>query len=287
VLVPIPNAFTINKVGLHRHPFPFACRLSAMANDVTTLNLCACRLRDMADLLAIALSPTVVGLDASHYVERPGAGHVPADFAELATGLGINATSYDVGWAALGNPSKGDRDLLVFHADQIGLLAEEYLFDLQLVRVSTAPPAAFIDDLVLALRSADAEQRPLLDGLPSDIGPRVSTHDDCYVYVESRDAQFPRALVARTLTMFAGTLIGVGRGVVDGSVEIGELPIAIVDSLLGDGSEWSSAQSAVSVVEEVIHVPLAKTSWRLSDPLPTGRDRALLYDLSSGEWAVE
>lgn len=283
--VRIPNAFTINKVGLDRHPFPFSCRVTVV-RGVTVLDLCACSLQDMTDLLAASMPRCVVCLDADHYVSPPDRPDEFLDLAGVMVTLDIAYVGHDITWAALGNPRAGDRDLVVIKPSALVRMAEVYFYGLDLIGVDAEPDAGFVNDVVASLRSADKRGTPLLATADIRVGPRVRTHDDCYVHVESGDDTLATDLIARTLTTLVGVALADRAAVAEGSVDVEPLPRAMARALLTAGGEWSSSQSSVTSGSGTVVVPLGNGSWRLSEPLPSRVDRALSYHRASRRWEL-
>jgi hypothetical protein len=97
--------------------------------------------------------------------------------------------------------------------------------------------------------------------------------------VLSRTAVLPTSLIARTLTMFTGTVVAVSRGMVDGSVEIEELPLALVDALLDQGTEWSENRQRAGggTVPQQLSVGDVGHAFPMAPHLnPSGRIRSAL-----------
>jgi hypothetical protein len=170
VLVPIPNAFTTNTVGLEGLPFPLSISRGATPWG-TTLHLTALRLADVADLLALRLRPHVLVTNADHYVfESPGSDEIVS--------LGEVARRSDVDRADFYNIELVDSDV---EWDQ--------------VRVNEA---------VLALSTSGAET---IVGDLDRSSTRFSGHDDCYAWIETRSAELADAVASRTIAIFMGTML--------------------------------------------------------------------------------
>lgn len=83
MLVPIPNAVTVDSVGLERLPFPFTVSRTETEWG-TTASLTALRLADVADVLASSLRPHVLVCHAGHYVFETPDSNVIVSLGEVA-----------------------------------------------------------------------------------------------------------------------------------------------------------------------------------------------------------
>lgn len=278
MLVPIPNAFTTNTVGLEGLPFPLSISRSETLWG-TTLHLTALRLADIADLFASRLAPHVLVSNAGHYVfESPGSYDI-VSLSEVARRLGIDRVEFDIGWS-LHQRAESAMEAIEVLPSAIGELAEAYHFyDIELIDSDIAWDQGRVDEVVLALGTSGAET---VVGDLDRSSTRFSGHDDCYAWIETRSAELADAVTSRTIAIFVGTMLS-NAGM---PPEVVEPDTNVLRHLLARSSDWTGHPSDAAVSSDAVDMSLAAAPWRLGE-LPTGQvDGVLSYRLASGQWYV-
>lgn len=277
MLVPIPNAFTTNTVGLEGLPFPLSISRDETAWG-TTLHLTALRLTDIADLLALRLRPHVLVTNAGHYVfESPGS-YVMVSLSEVARRSDVDRVEFDVGWS-LPQRAESAMEAIEVAPPAIGDLAENYFHDIELIDSEVAWDPDRVDEVVLALRTAGAET--ILGDLDLS-STRFSGHDDCYAWMETRTPELTDAVASRTIAIFVGTLLS-NAGM---TPEVVEPDANVLRHLFTKSSDWTAHPSDVALSSDAVELSLAAVPWRLGE-FPTGQvDGMLSYRLESGQWYV-
>jgi hypothetical protein len=277
VLVPIPNAFTTNTVGLEGLPFPLSISRGATPWG-TTLHLTALRLADVADLLALRLRPHVLVTNADHYVfESPGSDEI-VSLGEVARRSDVDRAEFDIGWS-LPQTSESAMEAIEVMPSAIGQLCENYFYNIELVDSDVEWDQVRVNEAVLALSTSGAET---IVGDLDRSSTRFSGHDDCYAWIETRSAELADAVASRTIAIFMGTMLS-NVGI---TPEVVEPDAGLLRHLFTKSSDWTAHPSDAAVSAAGVDLPLAAVPWRLGEP-PTGQvDGMLSYRPNSGQWYV-
>ncbi|MFD2119340.1 hypothetical protein ACFSNO_07005 [Streptomyces cirratus] len=198
------GAFSVNSVGLERRPFPLSFGIRE-AEGVWQVRAGAAQAGALVDLLMAVANDTVavVSLETNSYLDEDWHALRPS---LIAAELGVPCRVHPLGsWAAGANGLADeflvfDRDLLPRFLD--GTWAA---YELTLIDVPADVTAEQLDELALVLGTIGIDE-PLLSRLGES---RVwfSGHDDCYVFLEAREPALPAAVLARLMTLLAGSAL--------------------------------------------------------------------------------
>ncbi|MEV4192737.1 hypothetical protein [Streptomyces toxytricini] len=236
---------------------------------------------ELVDLLVAVANDAVavVSLETNSYLDEDW--H-PLQPALIAAELGVPCTVHPLGsWASGTNglPEEllvMDRDLLPRFLD--GTWSP---YELTLIDVSADVTPEQLDELALVLGTTGVDE-PLL-GLLGDSRVWFSGHDDCYVMLETRDAALPAAILARLLSLLAGSALA--ELTEEPCVRVPEPDIQLPEQLIETAPHWIGALSHVT--EDLVAIGLAALPdpWRLGTPFPQA-DLTATLDVRDGTWRI-
>ncbi|MFJ8165844.1 hypothetical protein ACIRBY_33680 [Streptomyces sp. NPDC096136] len=266
---------------MERLPFPLGFSVRE-AEGLWSVSAAAAQAGELADLLVAVANDAVavVSLETNSYLDEDWQSLRPS---LIAAELGVPCTVHSVGSWASGTNGLAEEFLVM----ERGLLPR-FLdgtwspYELALVDVPVDATAEQLDELALVLGTTDMDE-PLLSRLGAS---RVwfSGHDDCYVWVETRDPALPAAVLARLLTLLAGSALA----------ERTEEPVSRVpepepwlpEQLIATAPHWIGALD--DVTEDLVAIRLAALPepWRLGLPFPQHADLTATLDLRRGSWRL-
>jgi hypothetical protein len=165
--------------------------------------------------------------------------------------------------------------------DLPGFLAGWSPYELTLVSLPDRPDAEQLDEIALAIATAD-RGRPILPTLPGCC-LLYSGHDDCYVWVESTDRRVAPAILGRLLALLASSALAT---VTAEPVEVSEPVDILVEALIGERHHWVGMLGAVSPSAVTVNLSATSKPWRLSQPLPQRVDRIAVYEVAEATWGL-
>jgi hypothetical protein len=271
-------AFSVNGVGLQRAPFPLSISV-AQAEGTWAVRATASRVYDLLDILAPGTDHHAVVLNVGQnswlnddYTVWP--------LARIAQQQGIVFTAHDIRWAA--TPGSASDDLLVMAWSDLQRFLDGWnLYEVTIIDVASPPGDHELDELALTINTHD-HAAPLLPRLP---GSRVyfNGHDDCYVYVESVDPVLPGRILARLLTLSAGSALLDDAA---DTVVVPEPDVSLAAALLDRHPHWAATVLETQPGRTVtMGITAIGRAWRLSDPAPAGTPLVITLDLGTGHWA--
>ncbi|MFK0254678.1 hypothetical protein [Streptomyces sp. NPDC090445] len=275
------GAFSVNSVGVERRPFPLGFSVRE-AGELWRVSAGAARAGELVDLFVAVANDAVavVSLETNSSLDEDG--H-PLRPSLIAAELGVPCTVHSLGSRASGTNGLAEeflvveRDLLPRFLDGTGSP-----YELTLVDVPVDVTAEQLDELALVLATTGIDE-PLLSHLGAS---RVwfSGHDDCYVALETRDPALPVAVLARLLTLLAGSALA----------QLTEEPFSRVpepgprlpEQLIATAPHWIGALG--DVTEDLIAIKLAALPdpWRLGVSFPRHADLTATLDVRRGTWRI-
>jgi hypothetical protein len=299
--VEVPNAFTINWLGPPgvARPFPFSLERYAPTDGVFSIFLHPQRLIDIADILGRPGRLAIFGVE--HSATGSGADEPPT-LPQIAKERGVvcRAVAGDV--------------LLIAASDLAELLASLPHHSFRAFHV----PAAVSDDAIIAgvraydAHASSAEHRLLPELLGATLF--INSHDDCYLYIEARDAAPLKETLARALQIYAGTMLLEGEGApqfpVAGfadfdavvawaqacqpaaeskrSIEVADVGDAVVDALWpSEGGVSFPRRATERTPAGLLRIGVSPVAYGLREPRDYPITRTLTYDPASGVWAIQ
>ncbi|KIF02421.1 hypothetical protein PL81_30055 [Streptomyces sp. RSD-27] len=275
------GAFSMNSVGIERQPFPLSFSVRE-ADGLWRVSAAAAQAGELVDLLVAVANDAVavVSLETNSYLDEDW---YPLRPALIAAELGVPCTVHPLGsWASGTNGLAEeflvmDRDLLPRFLDGTWSPYELALLDLP---ADVAPER--LDELALVLGTAGVDE-PLLSRL-EDSRVWFSGHDDCYVLLETRDPALPAAVLARLLSLCAGSALAALTE--ESASRVPEPRPWLPEQLIATAPHWIGALGDVS--EDLVTIGLAALPepWRLGDSFPGRADLTATLDVRHGTWRI-
>ena len=259
------NALTLNSIGLGGTAFPAWAEVTT-TGSVTSLHFGAIQLQDFADL--VFNHDAVFVYDVGHYslIDEPDGTLV------MRT---LKAVGEEHGITTLGGE---DDEVLWSGADLQHFAREQYQYQLSALGV-TDPNVDLADLWVRATSTNWADGDKILASTP-EADVYVDIHDNCYAYVEVRDAELVNDLVARLLWLATAT------AAFRAGLPAPPLPPGhdVVDACLGPNNMFFAGMGKHTSTDDTVVVPYSHSKAKVFDAKPPPTHR-LQFHADSG-WAV-
>jgi hypothetical protein len=280
--VPVPNAFTINTVGLLSEggwPFPLSIDCRRLPDGPLDVHLTAIGVTQVADLVEKYAGPTCVVFDVGHYQFRPDSRSELLDLEEVARARNVEVASYDVEWAAP-LPAPGEKNLIsVATKDLTRLVADLHTYDFHLVDAPRRLQGSDVENLMLQAHTSAPTDPPLLARL-GWATLEMDVHDDCYARVVSRLGSFVSDVIARLISTLAGTVMSRA-----GLEPLVAPPNAqVLEPLIVPGVAWIAPQQLANVHGSNLTLGWSLQRWQLGLRPPDDAQQTLLYDMAAQRW---
>ncbi|MFG2715427.1 hypothetical protein ACGFX2_33480 [Streptomyces goshikiensis] len=275
------GAFSVNSVGVERRPFPLSFSVRE-AEGVWRVTAGAAQAGELADLLVAVANDAVavVSLETNSYLDEDWQSLQPA---LIAAELGVPCTVHPLGSWTSGTYGLAEEILVMDRGLLPRLLDGTWSpYELTLIDVPADVTPEQLDELALVLGTTGVDE-PLLSRLGAS---RVwfSGHDDCYVLLESRDPALPTAVLARLLTLLAGSALAT---LAEGpSSRVPEPGPWLPEHLIATAPHWMGALGKVT--EDLVAIRLAALPdpWRLGVSFPQQADLTATLDVRHGTWRI-
>ncbi|MFB6618761.1 hypothetical protein ACFCV9_31830 [Streptomyces sp. NPDC056367] len=274
------GAFSVNCVGVERRPFPLS--FSVRQEEGTYVVAAgAAQAGELADLLAAAASGpvAVVSLETNSYLD---ADWHPLRPSLIAAELGVPCTVRPLGPWASGTHGLAE-EILVMERSRLPRLLDGTWspYELTLIDLPTDVSPEQLDAFALVLGTAGVDE-PLLGRLGDSCRLLFSGHDDCYVLLETRDSALPGAVLARLLTLLAGSAVA---ALTDGpSSYVPEPGPWLPERLMATAPHWIGALETATEELVTIRLTALPAPWRLDVPIPQRSDLTVELDVRLGSW---
>lgn len=270
-----PGAFSVNRVGLHAAPFPLSFSVRE-AGGCWVVHATAAQASELADILTGDATGAVAVMDlaTSSFMDDRYMQWKPA---QIAAHQGVSCSPHDLAALARGVTGLSDEALVMRRADLPAFLAGWSPYELTVVAMGDAPDSARLDELALAIGTADLS-RPILPALPGGF-LWYSGHDDCYVWLETTHRRVAWAVFGRLLALLAGSAL-----VTAGPVEVAEPDDGFAAATIGDHEHWVGVLASVSSGVVTVRLSAVPERWMLPHPVPQHVDRVAVYDIAEASW---
>lgn len=272
-------AFHVNALGVRCAPFPLTFSRTT-AGEVHTIGATAAGAAELVDVLA-ALGQAyavVLNVGTNSFIDDD---YQQWPLGRIAREQGVDATTYDIRWAASRYCSD---DLLVLPWTAMDrLLAGWSSHDIEILDAPGPLSPGAADEVALAVNSHDLTTAMV----PEVPGATLyySGHDDCYLHLETTDPTAPVRVLARLLALKAGAaLLDDDRE--RETVTVVEPPAELMAGLLARSDHWLGTATRTSTSEVTVSLAATEGPWRLSDSLPELLPYRLTLDLPRGTWAT-
>ncbi|MER5885436.1 hypothetical protein ABT160_16530 [Streptomyces sp. NPDC001941] len=275
------GAFSVNSVGPEGLPFPLSFSVRE-AEGLWRVSAGAAQAGELVDLFVAVANEAVavVSLETNSYLDEDWHTLRPA---LIAADLGVPCRVHTLGSWASGTHGLAE-ELLVLDRDLLPRLLDGTWspYELTLIDVPADVTPDQLDELALVLGTADVDQ-PVLSHL-GDSRVWFSGHDDCYVFLETQDPALPTALLARLLSLLAGSaLAGITEEPLSRVPEPGPwLP----EQLIATAPHWIGALG--NVTQDLVTIALAvlPDPWHLGVSFPRQADLTVTLDVRHGTWRI-
>ncbi|MEU8432873.1 hypothetical protein AB0F18_08135 [Streptomyces sp. NPDC029216] len=276
------GAFSVNCVGVERLPFPLSFSVRE-AEGTWVVTAGAAQAGELADLLAAAAngSVAVVSLESNSFLDEDWQ---PLRPTLIAAELGVPCGVHPLGSWTSGTHGLAE-EILVMDRDQLPRLLDGswYPYELTLVDLPAGAAPEQLDDIALVV-GTNGTDAPLLGRLPDTSRLWFSGHDDCYVLLETRDSALPAAVLARLLTLLAGSAL---TALTDRpSSRVPEPGPWLPEQLVALAPHWIGTLDTAT--EDLVTIRLAALPepWRLNVAFPGRADLTAALDVRQGTWRI-
>jgi hypothetical protein len=262
--VRIPNAFTLHRVGTPQGilPFPFGVASHEAAQEVVSLLLHPLSIVDLCDFLEHFDSLVVFGV--SHY--------------EDGTTLSGIAEARDVAHRAV------DTETIVIAGGDLAHLLSA--FDHYNFHTFDLPARWTEDDVIERVLNYHefkwGRTRPLLPHLPHSRF-FLDSHDDCNLYLESRDDLLLKRVFERALQMYVGTVLFQASGF---EGEIAPIPGELLEELWPENASLTMLREATHVEGPSVHIGISPVEFSFQETRAYPTAFFVVYDGRTGKWHI-
>ncbi len=262
---PYPNSLTINQLGLRGSPFPLSATFRQDVDGVFHISLFPLSVQEIADLLLNRVQDTCAVFDVDLHSYCGSHQH---SLEEVLEELEVSHDRLRPNCVTL---SKSGLEKLIGEVGHYNF----HMIDL--------PTGLGADDI--------AEMRPILKDhdqreamLPKVHGSRVflDTHDDCYLYVESRDVDLLYGVFARLMQIYFGTLILRDRG---SRPVISNVPLDEVSDILPAGSSFTALRENFRFYANRLMIAYSDVELEFTKKKEYPPVGVVEYDVYEGVWS--
>ncbi|KOU65717.1 hypothetical protein ADK55_06655 [Streptomyces sp. WM4235] len=275
------GAFSVNSVGMERQPFPLSFSVRE-AEGLWRVSAGAAQAAELVDLLVSVANDAVavVSLETNSYLDEDW--H-PLRPSLIAAELGVPCTVHSLGSWASGTNGLAE-EFVVMDRDLLPRLLDGTWspYELTLIDVSADVTPEQLDELALVLGTTGIDE-PLLSRL-GDSRVWFSGHDDCYVMLETPDPALPAAVLARLLTLLAGSALA--ELVEEPFSRVPEPGLWLPEQLIATAPHWIGALGNVTTDLVTIRLATLPGPWRLGVSFPERADLTATLDVQHGTWRI-
>jgi hypothetical protein len=267
--LPRSNAFTVN--SLAGSFFPLSAKVS-QSGPVASLFVCAQCVVDLCDLIVQHAQENLVLFavgQASQFDERT---QEELSIAQLAAQAALPFTAIDTA------------TILLKKVNLYPLLSTIAHYNLCLFDLADGWDEAQVIGQVLAYREHDWRgAEPLLPKMP---GSRLylTSHDDCYLTVESYSPLVSRAILIRTLQIFAGAFLAKKKKF---RSELSELSPDLLDVFWKDDFGITILDKTTLLRDDCLRMGVSPKPYNFRDAADYPPEFWIVYDLQAQSWQVQ
>jgi hypothetical protein len=208
-----PNAFSMNRHSGNFFPF---CAAPKRWDNIYTFNIYPININDLIDLIKVYAQPIAVIFDVDHS-RLSDDGEAFLTLTEVASHFSIEHDSFG---SDIVSVAKEKLDSLIPELESYNH------YNLHLLDLAQIPSEEEMIEYYFAYYDHKLET-PLLKQL-NCATLYLDSHDDCYLYIETRELDFLKAILARAIQIYIGTII-CEEYQIDPDVE--ELPSELLEML--------------------------------------------------------
>ncbi len=267
MVVPFPNAFTINGLGLGGSFFPLSARVELHSSGISSMNICPLRVCDIVDLVADRSGPVYFLSDVAQQSWTDPVTRDWLEFDEAVAKFGVPCRPYGRSAAAFSKPSF------------VRIASEMNHYTFHALDLPVEPTEEEGARLIQAIKDFDLEE-PLVSRF-NDAHIFVSSHDDCYLYVESVAEALLKSILARTLWFYCTTVVPSRM-----RHRVTEPPHWLVERLCPEGSAFTVLRKDTTVRRGSVTIGYSKQEYRFGEHATYPLAGEVRVDLLAGVWSL-
>jgi hypothetical protein len=265
--VPIPNAFTINRLGKSESIFPLSIEFHQVENAFA-LYIYPQRVIDICDILDEFGFSTLIVFGVDHFTFSDSA-KKPLSLSEVANNEKIIHQAIDTETISI--KIDGFRGLFT-NLDHYNLHA----FDVRPIWQEET-----VIENVIAIKEHKWPKDKLLLSKLSGANLYIDSHDDCYIYLEALNSDFLKRVVSRTIQSFAGTILDQEFNLMD---SIHEIPTTLINTLLIETPIITILRENSSYLDNELKIGISRKKFSLRNPTIYPIDGVITYDPFTEKW---
>jgi hypothetical protein len=265
--IPTDNAFKINRlVGSF---FPFSVKV-AQKEEVTCFFICAQRVIDLCDLIQkYAKSHLVLfGIGQTSVFDKKTGQLIPLE--ELAEAAHIQFSAVD------------SETIVLPKEKLLPLLMTFDHYEFTLFDIDRDWEESQVIKQVLDYREYDWQsQNAFLNRIPAST-LFLTSHDDCYLNVESYNPMIAQDIFIRTLQTYAGTIFE--RNQCGDFLEISDFPKDMLDLFWKDDFGLTILKQNTEMIDTLLKIGLSLKPFSFKDSMDYPSELWLVYDTLNQSW---
>lgn len=271
MIIPSTNAFTINRLGLTGTFFPFSIKVSQKDN-VSSIFVCAQRVVDLCDLLEKHASNNLVifGVDQASQFDK---------FTKKEISIEGLASNAKVPFSAI------DSETIVLSKEySLPLLSTFGHYNLSLFDIVNDWNESQVISQVLAYRAYDwRSQEVVLPKLPES-RLFLSSHDDCYLTIESYSPDVSKDIFIRALQIYAGTVLATK---IKFSSELSDFPQELVNIFWKDDFGLTILEKTTEPKNGCLKLGVSKQPYNFREKAKYTPEFWIVYEVQNQKWSVQ
>ncbi len=288
---PRTNAFTINRLhqirtsefeallgrlarsepwDLEGSFFPFSFRLSQKASVVSVF-VCPQRIVDLCDLIEQHTLDCLVVFDVGHTELSELTGKIKS--------LEDLATKSKIPFSAVNSET-----IVLRKQYLLPLLSTFRHFDLYLFDIGNDWNEVQVTGQVLACREHDQQSHEAVLSTLSASQFFLYGHDDCYLTVETYEASAAKQIFARTLQIYAGTILDQENMP---AFNVPEIPRDMLDAFWRDNLETSILRQATEIRDDRLEIGVSRQPFAFGEIIEYPLEFWIVYNVQNQTWLVE
>ena len=266
--VQIPNAFTVNKLGMVVHRFPLGISCSESNDGVFTMRLYPQNVVGICDLLQSHGEIVVFGVD--HGVSEPEDVGSTLDLTELATMDGIQHGVIDA-------------NTITISSDELFRFLSGFShWSLRAFDIAEGTNnETIIINVVSYFEMQEMDCKTKLSNLTAG-SFLLESHDDCYVTLETYNVELLMRVFERTLQTYVGTLLL--EGDTNESIQIGSVSNEVMEKLWSTKAVFTILPEHTTLGPLGVNIGVSMKAFEFKTIDGYHPDAIVEYDVANQKW---
>lgn len=268
--IPSPNAFNINRLAGYTSLFPFSVKYSKFG-EVSSLFLCPQRVAGVCDLLEADASEMIAVFDVEQASKLDAQTGLLLPLVELANEAEIEYRQIDISTIVMSTKGLSR------------LLSDFDHYDFHMFDVGQNWNEEEIIEQVITCREHDwCSRAPILSSL-SHSNLFLYCHDDCYLTLESYNSLLLKRVFARTLRIYAGTVLAEKLQTLPA---LSEVASDIIDDFWHDNLDLTILRGLTKYNNDRLQIGVSKREFTFVKGGEYFTDFLIEYDIANQTWTV-